>query len=82
MLKRTALLHFFELPEYVISVEETLRTIPGCAEAVAESFTAAQELSMDVEGRKQLNQWLQSVEAMNSIYSHSNFTLDKQSEVY
>ncbi|GMT33171.1 hypothetical protein PFISCL1PPCAC_24468, partial [Pristionchus fissidentatus] len=52
----SALLTFtFDMWEYAWSMEETFKTVPGCAEAIESSFNHAQQMTLDTEGRKKLN---------------------------
>ncbi|GMR32237.1 hypothetical protein PMAYCL1PPCAC_02432 [Pristionchus mayeri] len=45
----------FDTWEYAWSMEETFKTVPGCAEAIQDSFSHAQQMTLDVEQRKKLN---------------------------
>ncbi|KAF8383755.1 hypothetical protein PRIPAC_72897 [Pristionchus pacificus] len=45
----------FDTWEYAWSMEETFRTIKDCAEAIQDSFTHAQQMTLDVQQRKTLN---------------------------
>ncbi|GMT04534.1 hypothetical protein PENTCL1PPCAC_26708 [Pristionchus entomophagus] len=45
----------FDMWEYAWSMEETFKTIPGCAEAIQNSFTHAQQMILDEDQRDKLN---------------------------